>query len=155
MKFSVVAIVASVAAVASAIEYPFAPTGQCMAACNMDIGKKIFADYTMDPNNPNFLKSQELELVKGTPSYTRFMTEGGMCWSKCPTEETQAYMKDFPERRIWYQKQTGTFTGTPSGAPQATYVPPNTKPTPTAGASALTVSGLAAVAAGAVAFALF
>ncbi|KAG0228499.1 hypothetical protein BGW42_002123 [Actinomortierella wolfii] len=155
MKFSVVALVASVVAVASAIDYPFAAEPKCIADCKMEAGKKIMADYTLDPQNPKFMESQAIEMVKGTPNYTRFMSESGMCMSKCTQEEQQAYMKDFAARREWYQKQTGSG-GAPSGT-SPSGAAPSSQPTdkPGSGASMLTVSGFAAAAAGAVAVALF
>ncbi|KAG0240711.1 hypothetical protein BGW41_006708 [Actinomortierella wolfii] len=160
MKFSVVALVASVVAVASAIDYPFAAEPKCIADCKMEAGKKIMADYTLDPQNPKFMESQAIEMVKGTPNYTRFMSESGMCMSKCTQEEQQAYMKDFAARREWYQKQTGTG-GAPSGTSPSGSAPssqPSGKPDDKkseSAASMLTVSGFAAAAAGAVAVALF
>ncbi|KAG0268600.1 hypothetical protein DFQ27_006238, partial [Actinomortierella ambigua] len=135
--FSAVALIASVAAVASAaVNYPFAPSSPCMSACSIEEGKKIYPDYTQDPASPHFMKSIEVELFKGHPDYSKFQMNAGMCWMKCPQAEQEAYIKDFPARRAWFESQ-----------------PPTTQDT--GAASTLTISSFAAVAVGAVAVALF
>jgi len=46
----------------------------------------MLADFTDDPANPNFIASLSLAHDRGTPKYTSYMTDTGMCFvnSKCP-----------------------------------------------------------------------
>ncbi|KAF9347019.1 hypothetical protein BGX34_003463 [Mortierella sp. NVP85] len=119
MRFSVVALVAAVAAVANAQSdaYPFKPNGPCIKNCLDTVGKKMFADFTDDPANPNFMASLALAHERGTPKYTSYMTDTGMCFvnSKCPQEEQDLYSQQYEAKNEWYQKNKNAG-GKKSGA---------------------------------------
>ncbi|KAF9311261.1 hypothetical protein BG003_007598 [Podila horticola] len=109
MRFSVVAIVAAVAAVASAQElnplYPFKPDGPCIQKCLTDSGNKMLpGKFTTDPSNPNFLESLSYAHDRGTPKYTAYMTETGMCiaTSGCSPAEQDLYRAQYEAKMTWY-----------------------------------------------------
>ncbi|KAF9387541.1 hypothetical protein CPC16_006988 [Podila verticillata] len=148
MRFSVVAIVAAVVAVASAQElnplYPFKANGPCVDKCLVDVGNKMLPGvFTEDPSNPNFMKSLALAHERNTPAYTAYMTETGMCLSKCPADEQALYQSQYQAKTNWYQshKANGTETS------------PDSTATPTggagagSGASTLKMSGMVGAAA--------
>ncbi|KAG0016604.1 hypothetical protein BGZ81_011137 [Podila clonocystis] len=109
MRFSVVAIVAAVVAIASAQElnplYPFKPDGSCIQKCLTDSGNKMLpGKFTTDPANPNFLESLGLAHDRGTPKYTAYMTETGMCiaTSGCSQAEQDLYRSQYEAKMTWY-----------------------------------------------------
>ncbi|KAI7825379.1 hypothetical protein BC939DRAFT_448686 [Gamsiella multidivaricata] len=86
MRFSAVAILAAVVAVANAQSdaYPFKDNGACVAKCLLDAGLSMDPNFTDDPTNPNFLTSLGYAHDKGTPKYTAYMTKSGTCITGCP-----------------------------------------------------------------------
>ncbi|KAF9902180.1 hypothetical protein BX616_002017 [Lobosporangium transversale] len=104
MRFSIIAVLASVVAVTSALEYPFKPNGPCVSKCLMDIGKSMNPNYTDDPNSPYFLESLGYGHERGTPTYTTFMYKAGMCYQSCPKEELDLYQEQFQAKAEWYKK---------------------------------------------------
>ncbi|KAF9301388.1 hypothetical protein BGZ74_006767 [Mortierella antarctica] len=149
MRFSVVAIVAAVVAVASAQEvnplYPFKPNGACVNKCLVDVGNKMLpGQFTQDPTNPNFMASLALGHDRGTPKYSNYMGETGPCLVKCPIEEQNLYSSQFQAKAAWYASKkaelagNGTTTTTTAGGPA---------PTTPGAASTLKMSGLVGAAA--------
>ncbi|KAG0051553.1 hypothetical protein BGZ83_003562 [Gryganskiella cystojenkinii] len=119
MRFSTIAIVASVIAAVSAVEYPFKDNGPCVQKCLDDIGKQVYPDFTSDPNNPHFMESLSFAHEKGTPKYTNYMAKTGMCYSNCPRPELDLYIAQFQPKTDWYlaQKNGGVApTNTTSGS---------------------------------------
>ncbi|KAG0230394.1 hypothetical protein B0O80DRAFT_495785 [Mortierella sp. GBAus27b] len=104
MRFSVVALVAAVAAVANAQSdaYPFKPNGPCVAECLLSVGKKMDPNFTDDPTSPNFISSLSYAHDRGTPKYTTYMSETGQCIMKCPAAEQELYKEDYEAKATWY-----------------------------------------------------
>ncbi|KAI1317407.1 hypothetical protein EDD11_008471 [Mortierella claussenii] len=167
MRFSVVAIVASVLAVANAYDYPFKANGQCVAKCLLDAGKGMYADFTDDPTNPHFLESLSYAHERGTPKYTTYMTKSGMCLTKCPTGELDLYNQQYGAKNEWYKAAKAaaaagstsfavpSYTGTPAsghgaGGPPTATSSASAIQSPNA-ASSLVVGSTAAVGAAAAA----
>ncbi|KAF9318305.1 hypothetical protein BG003_011537 [Podila horticola] len=145
MRFSVVTIVATVVAVASAQElnplYPFKPNGACVDKCLVDVGNKMLpGQFTEDPANPNFMASLALAHERGTPKYTAYMTETGPCIGKCSAEEQALYNSQYQAKNAWYASKKAELAGngTTTSAPA---------PTATGAASTLKMSGLVGAAA--------
>ncbi|KAI8347235.1 hypothetical protein B0O80DRAFT_465842 [Mortierella sp. GBAus27b] len=84
MRASVVALIAAVAAVANALDYPFQSDGPCVSKCLSDAGKSLYSSWTDDPNSPNFIESLSYAHERGTDKYRNFMTKAGMCMGPCP-----------------------------------------------------------------------
>ncbi|KAG0084205.1 hypothetical protein BGZ93_007313 [Podila epicladia] len=109
MRFSVVAIVAAIVAVASAQElnplYPFKPNGPCVQKCLDDAGSKLLpGKWTSDPSQPGFLESLGFAHDRGTPKYTSYMSETGMCIATkgCPMTEQDLYRSQYESKLAWY-----------------------------------------------------
>ncbi|KAF9965223.1 hypothetical protein BGZ70_005218 [Mortierella alpina] len=64
--------------------YPFQPNGPCVHKCLTDTGKGMFPGFTTDPHDPNFIPSLGYAHDRGTPKYTAFHTQSGMCIAGCP-----------------------------------------------------------------------
>ncbi|KAF9082969.1 hypothetical protein BGX29_003481 [Mortierella sp. GBA35] len=160
MRFSVVALVAALVAVSSAQDivdptYPFKPNGPCVDKCLNDIGKKLMPGFTSDPKDPKFLESLGYAHDRGTPKYTAYMNQSGMCIMKCPAEEQNLYLQQANEKNAWYVEKkaggtpgAGNSTAIPSGGASATTTG-GAKPTGGAGsdAAANAASGLVGVVA--------
>lgn len=101
--------------------------------------------FTEDPSNPNFMKSLALAHERNTPAYTAYMTDTGLCLSKCPADEQTLYQSQYQAKTAWYQSHKANGTETSSG--------PATTPTGGAGAGAgsgastLKMSGMVGAAA--------
>ncbi|KAF9303098.1 hypothetical protein BGZ74_004355 [Mortierella antarctica] len=109
MRFSVVAIVAAVVAVASAQElnplYPFKPNGDCVQKCLDDAGNKMLpGKWTSDPSKPGFLESLGFAHDRGTPKYSSYMSETGLCIATkgCPMPEQDLYRAQYEPKLAWY-----------------------------------------------------
>ncbi|KAG0196532.1 hypothetical protein BGX33_001561 [Mortierella sp. NVP41] len=160
MRFSVVALVAALVAVSSAQDivdpaYPFKPNGACVDKCLNDVGKKLMPGFTSDPKDPKFLESLGYAHDRGTPKYTAYMNQTGLCISSCPLEEQNLYSQQAKEKNAWYVEKkaggtpgAGNSTATPSGGASATTTG-GAKPTGGAGsdAAANAASGLVSVVA--------
>ncbi|KAF9109244.1 hypothetical protein BGX27_007834 [Mortierella sp. AM989] len=174
MRFSVVALVAAVAAVAHAqsAAYPFAPNGPCVKECLLTVGKGMDPNFTDDPTSPYFITSLAFAHERQTPKYMAYMSTTGPCIGKCPLEEQGIYNKDYPAKNDWYvanKNGGGTAPSSSSGAtssgkPSATSAPaPGStsgstappKPTDGSSASSLAASSFVGAAALLVAVALF
>ncbi|KAG0275386.1 hypothetical protein BGZ95_008842 [Linnemannia exigua] len=124
MRFSVVALVAAVVAVASAQDaplnplYPFPAEGACVEACLVKIGKNMMPNFTRDPASPDFLASLAFAHERDTPAYKKYMGETGPCIAKCPAAEQGQYMKAYDAKAAWYYAKTGK-TPTASANPNA------------------------------------
>ncbi|KAG0076993.1 hypothetical protein BGZ93_004129 [Podila epicladia] len=150
MRFSVVAIVATVVAVVSAQElnplYPFKPNGACVNQCLLDTGNKMLpGQFTQDPSNPNFMASLALAHDRGTPKYSAYMGETGPCIAKCPTEEQNLYTSQYTAKTAWYASKKAELAG--NGTTTATTTASAPGPTATGAASTLKMSGLVGAAA--------
>ncbi|KAF9960165.1 hypothetical protein BGZ65_012688 [Modicella reniformis] len=119
MRFSVFALVASIAAVANAQSdaYPFKPNGACVASCLLTVGKKMYPDFTDDPTNNNFLTSLSYAHDRGTPKYMSYMSDTGPCIGKCPLEEQNLYKEQYDAKNTWYLSHKDGANTTASGAP--------------------------------------
>ncbi|KAG0345559.1 hypothetical protein BG004_003583 [Podila humilis] len=121
MRFSIVAVIATVAAVASAQAtnpaYPFTEDGPCVKSCLLEAGKSLYPEYTDDPAAPNFLESMAYGHERGTPKYTAFMTKSGTCMSKCPKTEQDLYNSQFSAKANWFtEKKAAATPSSPSSA---------------------------------------
>ncbi|KAG0380543.1 hypothetical protein BGX24_007398 [Mortierella sp. AD032] len=121
MRFSVVALVAAVVAVASAQElnplYPFPPNGECIDACLIKVGKDMMPNFTNDPASPDFLASLAFAHERDTPAYKKYMGTTGPCVGRCPADQQQAYLKGYEAKAAWYYAKIGktpTATGNPN-----------------------------------------
>ncbi|KAG0309703.1 hypothetical protein BGZ98_009461 [Dissophora globulifera] len=148
MRFSALAVLAAVVAVANAQTdaYPFKPNGPCVAKCLLDVGKTMYPDFTDDPTNAHFLESLGYAHDKGTPKYITYMTNTGMCIGSCPKEELDLYNSQYQAKADWYASKKGTTTSPTAAAS------PSSKPS---GASMVVGSsafvGLVSIVMGAVA----
>ncbi|KAF9322815.1 hypothetical protein BG006_002036 [Podila minutissima] len=109
MRFSVVAIVAAVVAVASAQElnplYPFKPNGGCIQKCLDDAGNNMLpGKWTSDPSQPGFLESLGFAHDRGTPKYSSYMSATGLCIAtkECPKPEQDLYRAQYEAKLAWY-----------------------------------------------------
>ncbi|KAF9358632.1 hypothetical protein BGX26_001261 [Mortierella sp. AD094] len=120
MRFSVIAIVAAIAAVAHAQTdyYPFTPNGPCVKSCLLTVGKKMDPKFTDEPTDPYFITSLSYAHERQTPKYIAYMTETGPCVGKCPMEEQTLYNLDYPKKMDWYlaHKNGGTPPATTSAS---------------------------------------
>ncbi|KAF9575470.1 hypothetical protein EC968_003075 [Mortierella alpina] len=82
--------------------YPFQPNGACVHKCLVDAGKSMYADFTTDPHNPNFITSLGYAHDRGTPKYTAFHTTSGMCIAGCPKSEQDLYSAQNDGKTVWY-----------------------------------------------------
>lgn len=80
----------------------------------------MFADFTSDPNNPNFIKSLGYAHDRGTPKYTNYMTKTGLCISKCPQAQLNLYNEQYDAKNTWYLANKNGGTTEPGVAPSAT-----------------------------------
>ncbi|KAF9433917.1 hypothetical protein BGZ76_008814 [Entomortierella beljakovae] len=149
MRFSVIALVATVAAVANAQSdlYPFAADGPCVTKCLLDVGVSMFPAFTDDPASPNFMESLSYAHSKGQPKYTAYMTKTGPCIGACPASEQEFYLKNYPAKQAWYDAKLngGTTTAGPTGTATTSFshpVPTGSDPSPTSGAGSLVASSL-------------
>ncbi|KAF9082923.1 hypothetical protein BGX23_011958 [Mortierella sp. AD031] len=151
MRFSVVALVAALVAVSSAQDivdptYPFKPNGPCVDKCLNDIGKKLMPGFTSDPKDPKFLESLGYAHDRGTPKYTAYMNQTGLCISSCPREEQNLYSQQYKEKNAWYvEKKAG---GTPGAGNSAAIPSGGASATPSGGASATPSGGASATTTG-------
>ncbi|KAG0252603.1 hypothetical protein BG011_006876 [Mortierella polycephala] len=149
MRFSAIAIISAVVAVASAQTegYPFTPNGECVAACLVKAGTGLFPNFSSDPNSPYFIESLSYAHDRGTPKYTAFMTASGMCIGGCPKEEQDHYLADNEAKSDWYAANKDTYQSGSGDSPA---------PTPeSAASSAVVAKGLVGAAALMGAIALF
>ncbi|KAG0291211.1 hypothetical protein BGZ96_005404 [Linnemannia gamsii] len=114
MHFTTVTIASAVVAVASAQTlnplYPFQPNGACVDACLNKAGKSMFDKFTNDPCSPDFMASLAFAHERGTPNYTKYMTDTGMCIMNCPKPEQELYNEQYKGKAAWYadKKANGT-----------------------------------------------
>ncbi|KAG0004359.1 hypothetical protein BGZ79_009503 [Entomortierella chlamydospora] len=121
MRFSVIAIVAAIAAVAHAQTdyYPFKPNGACVKSCLLTVGQKMDPQFTDDPTNPYFIASLAYAHERGTPKYIAYMTETGPCIGKCPADEQALYNLDYPAKNDWYVAHKNDAAATASATAPA------------------------------------
>ncbi|KAF9922277.1 hypothetical protein FBU30_007623 [Linnemannia zychae] len=149
MRFTVATVAAAFVAVASAQAtnpaYPFEPNGPCVDTCLTTVGKSMLPNFTNDPASPDFMASLALAHERGTPSYTKYMTDTGMCIMKCPQAELDLYQKQYNAKAAWYteRKNGGATPSTTSG----TGATPSPSKTPDSGAAANAASALVGVVA--------
>ncbi|KAF8977577.1 hypothetical protein BGZ46_007268 [Entomortierella lignicola] len=140
MRFSVIALVATVAAVANAQTdyYPFQPNGACVKSCLLTVGKDMDPKFTDEPTDPYFISSLYYAHERGTPKYIAYMTKTGPCIAKCPQAEQDLYNKDYPPKNDWYlaHKNGGAATSSGAASPSATSSGAVTNGTATTSASA-------------------
>ncbi|GJJ77129.1 hypothetical protein EMPS_09488 [Entomortierella parvispora] len=157
MRFSTIAIVASIVAAASAVDYPFKPNGACVQTCLDSVGKDMNPNFTSDPNSPYFMESLSYAHDRGTPKYITYMTKTGMCISKCPQDQLDLYNAQYQAKADWYaaNKNGGTAASGSATAP-APSTTSGTTPKPTGAASGVSASlGLVGAAAVGAAVLLF
>ncbi|CAO3574279.1 unnamed protein product [Mortierella alpina] len=82
--------------------YPFQPNGPCVHKCLTDTGKGMFSGFTTDPHDPNFITSLGYAHDRGTPKYTAFHTQSGMCIAGCPKSEQDHYSAQNDGKTVWY-----------------------------------------------------
>ncbi|KAG0253898.1 hypothetical protein BG011_006099 [Mortierella polycephala] len=149
MRFSAIAVLATVASLASAVEYPFEANGPCITKCLLDIGKSMFPEFTDDPNDPNFFKSLYYAHERTTPEYKQYLATTNDCNVLCPKAEIEIYMGQYTPKNDWYHANK------PGGSPNATATttsgssnPHGSKPTETSTSdAAIVASGMVSAAA--------
>ncbi|KAI9321486.1 hypothetical protein BX666DRAFT_985328 [Dichotomocladium elegans] len=126
MRFSLVSVlaVAGYASVAAAQNcnpsYNFSSVSSCISECNKKAGLEQYADYTEDPNSPNFIKSLSYRCAKGTPAYTQFMTTSGICMMSCPKADQDAFTQtEFGQVCTWYSQHMNDACADPNGSPSS------------------------------------
>ncbi|KAF9181262.1 hypothetical protein BGZ51_005565 [Haplosporangium sp. Z 767] len=162
MRFSAIAIISTVVAVASAQTggYPFKANGACVAACLDKAGKSMFPNFSSDPNSPYFIESLSYAHDRGTPKYMAYMTQTGTCISTCPKDEQDQYMADYQAKADWYAANKDSYkpgsggSAAPSASSSSGAPAPSNKPE-SAASSAVVAKGLVGAAALMGAVALF
>ncbi|KAF9586069.1 hypothetical protein BGW38_009984 [Lunasporangiospora selenospora] len=111
MRFSVaILLVAALASVnAQKAEYSFKPNGDCVQGCLNKVGKGEFSNWSLDPASPYFIESLSYENDKGTPKYSKFMMNAGMCMTSCSKEEQDIYRAQFQVKNDWYMANKDTY----------------------------------------------
>ncbi|KAF9586395.1 hypothetical protein BGW38_005826 [Lunasporangiospora selenospora] len=144
MRFTTIAAVAAVAAVAQAqiTDYPFPANAPCIQGCIDKVGKAEFADFSMDPANPNFMASLAFISERGTPRYSAFMGKTGPCMMSCTQQEQDDYRAAFDKKVQWYLAKKAELAGKNNTKPDTAN--PNNK---TSSANTMVASGLAGAAA--------
>ncbi|KAF9186833.1 hypothetical protein BGZ51_008748 [Haplosporangium sp. Z 767] len=144
MRFSAIAVLATVASLASAVDYPFKPNGPCITKCLLDIGKSMFPDFTNDPNSPYFFQSLYYAHERTTSEYKQYLSTTNDCNVLCPKEEIELYMSQYTPKHDWYHANkpgANTTTTTTGGSnPHGGATSTGTKPTETAQNSAAIVA---------------
>ncbi|KAI8146181.1 hypothetical protein BJV82DRAFT_487740, partial [Fennellomyces sp. T-0311] len=75
----------------------------CIEKCRESAGKGMSADYTLDPNSPNFITSLSYECEKGTPAYTTYMTQSGICMMNCSADDQADFgSREHADICTWY-----------------------------------------------------
>ncbi|KAF9955311.1 hypothetical protein BGZ72_003834 [Mortierella alpina] len=105
MRFTIVAVAASLIAAASAAlpKYDFKPDGPCVEACTLKAGKELFPNFTHDQSSPYFLQSLAYDHDRAHPKYRDMMMSAGMCMGACPKAEQDLYRAQFQAKTVWYQ----------------------------------------------------
>ncbi|KAK9762691.1 hypothetical protein K7432_011326 [Basidiobolus ranarum] len=96
--------------VSAAVDFPYTYWPSCVATCNEEAGKVCYADYTEDPNSPNFMESLSCLCDSTNPGHTTFinslntcMDEGCWLFQRLPFEySTEGKMC------AWYNKNKVT-----------------------------------------------
>jgi hypothetical protein len=78
----------------------------------------MFDKFTSDPSSPDFMASLAFAHERGTPNYTKYMTDTGMCLMSCPMSEQNLYNEQYKGKAAWYaeKKASGTGDATASGS---------------------------------------
>ena len=78
----------------------------------------MYADFTSDPNNPHFIESLGYAHDRGTPKYTTYMNNAGLCMVPCPKDQLDFYSSQYSAKTDWYKAHKNDATATTSpGAP--------------------------------------
>lgn len=82
----------------------------------------MYEKFTSDPCNPEFMASLAFAHERGTPNYTKYMTDTGMCIMGCPATEQNLYNEQYKAKAAWYAnaKANGTDTTPEAIAARAT-----------------------------------
>ena len=93
------------------------------------------ADYTIDPTSPNFITSLSYECEKGSPAYTTYMTQSGMCMMKCSAEEQADFgSREHADVCIWYEAHKTDKCDGSSGSASSSGSAPSSSPSSSSGA---------------------
>ncbi|KAI7901601.1 uncharacterized protein BX663DRAFT_418034, partial [Cokeromyces recurvatus] len=94
--------------------YNVASSGECFTNCNIKTGQKYLSGWTMDHTSPLFIDSLNLMCTKGTAEYLAFMSEAGICMSRCP-DNPALFADEFAGACAWYaQHKNDTCTDSPN-----------------------------------------
>ena len=73
--------------------------------------------FSLDPSSSSFISSLANECEKGTPSYTSYMTQSGMCMMKCSESEQADYgSREHPDVCTWYSAHKSDSCADASGS---------------------------------------
>ena len=73
--------------------------------------------FTLDPSSSSFISSLANECEKGTPSYTSYMTQSGMCMMKCSESEQADYgSREHADVCTWYTAHKSDSCADASGS---------------------------------------
>ncbi|KAI9491710.1 hypothetical protein BDB00DRAFT_766657 [Zychaea mexicana] len=90
---------------------------ECISNCRQKAGSAMWSDYTTDPTSPNYIESLSYECVKGTPTYTTFMTQSGICMMSCSSDDQADYgNREHTEACAWYTEHSSDTCAGASGS---------------------------------------
>ncbi|KAI9250181.1 hypothetical protein BDA99DRAFT_523076 [Phascolomyces articulosus] len=108
---------ASAAAANCNPSYNVAAGPECITKCRQEAGLAMDKSYTLDASSDKFISSLALECEKGTPSYTSFMTQSGMCMMKCSESDQADYgSREHADACTWYTAHKSDTCADASGS---------------------------------------
>ncbi|KAG2227771.1 hypothetical protein INT45_002009 [Circinella minor] len=96
--------------------FDVAAGSDCITKCRQEAGVAMDKSFTLDPSSSSFISSLANECEKGTPSYTSYMTQSGMCMMKCSESEQADYgSREHADVCTWYSAHKSDSCSDASG----------------------------------------
>ncbi|KAI9491728.1 hypothetical protein BDB00DRAFT_746836, partial [Zychaea mexicana] len=100
--------------------YDVAEPGPCVKECKIKAGQDMWAQWTDDPASADFIESLSYKCERGTPAYTTYMTQSGMCVMNCSADEQADYgNREHADSCAWYQEHKDDTCAEASPSPSA------------------------------------